>query len=71
VAWAASPGPRGCAEVIGWLGVRAGSGARRWLPGGGRRDTGSGEPVARAGQQASAGATGGPSGVRSSACLRR
>jgi hypothetical protein len=41
-----------------------------WLPGGGRRDTSSGEPAARAGQQASAGATGAPSGVRSSTCLR-
>jgi hypothetical protein len=50
--------------MVGWLGDRAGSRARRWPPGGGRRDTGSGEPAARAGQQASAGATGGPSGVR-------
>jgi hypothetical protein len=45
--------------------------ARRWLPGGDRGDTGFGEPAARAGQQASAGATGGPGGVRSSTCLRR
>jgi hypothetical protein len=70
VARAASLGPRECAETVGWLGDRAGSRARRWLPGGGRRDTGSGEPAARAGQQASAGATRGPSGVRSSTCLR-
>jgi hypothetical protein len=71
VARAASLGPRGCADTVGWLGDCAGSRARRWLPGGGRRDTGSGELAAQAGQQASAGATGGPSGVRSSTCLRR
>jgi hypothetical protein len=71
VARAASLGPRGCAEMVGWFGDRAGSRARRWLPGGGRRDTSSGEPAARACQQASAGDTGGPSEVRSSACLRR
>jgi hypothetical protein len=58
VARAASLGPRECAETVGCLGDRAGSGARRWLPGGGRRDTGSGEPAARAGQQASAGLQG-------------
>jgi hypothetical protein len=69
VARAASLGPRGCTETVGWLGDRAGSRARRWLPGGGRRDTGSGEPAARAGQQVSAGAIGGPIGVRSSSCL--
>jgi hypothetical protein len=68
VARTSSLGPRGCAEMVGWLGDRAGSRARRCLPGGGRRDTGSGEPAARAGQQASARATGGPSGVRSSTC---
>jgi hypothetical protein len=55
---AAALGPRGCAETVGWHGDHAGSIARRWLPGGGRRDTGSGEPTAWAGQQASAGATG-------------
>jgi hypothetical protein len=71
VAQAASLGPRGCAETVGWFGDRAGSRAHRWLPSGGRRDTSSGESAARAGQQASAGATGGPSEVRSSACLRR
>jgi hypothetical protein len=71
VARAASLGPRGYAETVGWLGGRAGSRARRWLPGGGRSDTGFGEPAARAGQQVSAGATGGPSGVRSGTCLRR
>jgi hypothetical protein len=71
VAREASLGPRECAETVGWLVERAGSRAHRWLPRGGRRDTGSGEPAARAGQQASAGATGGPSGLRSSACLRR
>jgi hypothetical protein len=54
---------------MSWLARgRAKSRARRWLPGGGRRDTGSDEPAARAGQQASAGATGGPGGVRSSTC---
>jgi hypothetical protein len=41
------------------------------MPSGGRSDTGSGEPAAQGGQQASAEATGGPSEVRSSACLRR
>jgi hypothetical protein len=71
VARAASLGPRESAATVGWLGDRAGSRARRWLPGGGRGDTGSGEPAAQAGQQASAGATGGPSGVRSSTCMRR
>jgi hypothetical protein len=71
VAQAASLGPSGGAETVGWLGDCAGSRTLRWLPGGGRRDTGSSEPVARAGQQASARATGGPSEVRSSACLRR
>jgi hypothetical protein len=71
VARAALLGPRECAETVGWLGERAGSRTRRWLPGGCRRDTGSGEPAARAGQQARAGATGGPSEVRSSACLQR
>jgi hypothetical protein len=58
VARAAALGPRGCVEMVGWHGDRAESIARRWLPGGGRRDTGSGEPAARAGQQASVGATG-------------
>jgi hypothetical protein len=67
----ASRCPREGARWVGWLGGRAESRARRWLPGGGRRDIGSGEPAARAGQQASVGATGGPSGVRSSTCLRR
>jgi hypothetical protein len=71
VARAASRGSRGCVEVVGLLGRRAGSRARRRLSGGGRRGTGSGEPAARAGQQACAGATRSPSGVRSSACLRR
>jgi hypothetical protein len=71
VARAASRGSRGCVEVVGWLGRRAGSRARRRLSGGGRRGTGSGEPAARAGQQASAGATGSPSAVRGNACLRR
>jgi hypothetical protein len=33
VAWAASLGSRGCAEVVGWLGRRAGSRARRRLSG--------------------------------------
>jgi hypothetical protein len=66
----ASRGPSGGAEMVAWLGDRAGSRARRWLPGGGRRDTGPGEPATRAGQQASAGATGDPSGMRSSTCLR-
>jgi hypothetical protein len=68
---AASLGPRGCAETVGWLGNHARSRTRRWLPGGGRRDTGSGEPAARAGQQTSARATGGPSGVRRSTRLQR
>jgi hypothetical protein len=71
VARATSLGPTECAETVGRLGERAGSRAHRWLPGGSRRDTGSSEPAARAGQQVSAGATEGPSGVRSSACLRR
>jgi hypothetical protein len=71
VAQAASLGPSGGAKTVGWLGDRAGSRTHRWLPGGDRNDTGSGEPAARAGQQASVGATGGPSEVRSSACLRR
>jgi hypothetical protein len=71
VARAASRGSRGWVEVVGLLGGRAGSRARRRLSGGGRRGTGSGEPTAQIGQQASAGATGSPSGVRSSACLRR
>jgi hypothetical protein len=57
--------------MVGWLGDRAGSRTRRWLSGSGRSDTGFGEPVARAGQQASTGAKGGPSEVRSSVCLRR
>jgi hypothetical protein len=70
VAGAASLGSRGCAEMVGWLGSRAGSRTRRWLPGGGRRDTDSGEPTARADQQARAGATGGPKGVGSSTCCR-
>jgi hypothetical protein len=70
VARTASRGPRECAETVGWLGDRARSRTRRWLPGGGRRDTGSGEPVARAGQQASAEVVGGPSGMRSSTCWR-
>jgi hypothetical protein len=58
VAQAASLEPSGGAETVGWLGDRAGSRTRRWLSGGGRSDTGSGEPAAQAGQQASAGATG-------------
>jgi hypothetical protein len=71
VARAASLGPRGCAEMVGWLSDRAGRRTRRWLLDGGRRDTGSGEPAARASQQASARATGGPSGARRSTRLRR
>jgi hypothetical protein len=61
VARAASLGPRGCAETVGWLGDRVGSRARRWL---------SDEPAARVGQQASVGSTGGPSGLRSGTRLR-
>jgi hypothetical protein len=35
--------------MVGWLGDRAESRARRWLPGGGRGDSGSGEQQARPG----------------------
>jgi hypothetical protein len=59
VARAASLGSRGCAEVVGWLGTRAGSRARRRLSGSGRGRDPSGERAARADQQARAGATGG------------
>jgi hypothetical protein len=58
VARTASRGPRERAEAVGWLGDRAGSRARRWLPGGGRGRSHSGELASRAGQQASARATG-------------
>jgi hypothetical protein len=68
VAQVASRGPRERAETVGWLGDRVGSRARRWLPGGGRGRNHSGELAARAGQQASAGATGGPKGVGSITC---
>jgi hypothetical protein len=60
VARAASLGSRGCAEVVGWLGRRAGSRARRRLFGGGRRRDPSDELAARADQQVRARATGGP-----------
>jgi hypothetical protein len=63
-------GPRERAEAVGWLGDRAGSRARQWLPGGGHGRNHSGELAARAGQQASAGATGGPKGVGSSTSWR-
>jgi hypothetical protein len=43
VARAASLGSRECAEVVGWLGRRAGSRARRWLSGGGRERNHSGD----------------------------
>jgi hypothetical protein len=59
VARAASLGSRGCAKVVGWLGRRAGSRARRRLSSGGRGRHPSGELAARADQQARAGATGG------------
>jgi hypothetical protein len=35
--------------MVGWLGVRAESGGRRWLPGGGREDSGFAEQAARLG----------------------
>jgi hypothetical protein len=62
--------PRERAEAVGWLGDHAGSRARRWLPRNGRGRNHSGELAARAGQQASAGATGGPKGVGSSTSWR-
>jgi hypothetical protein len=71
VARVASLGPRGCAEMVGWLGDRAKGRARRWLPGGGLGSSNSGELAARPEQHAQGRATGGPSGVRSSTCLRR
>jgi hypothetical protein len=70
VARVASRGPRERTETVGWLGDRAESRARRWLPGGDHGRNHSGELAARAGQQASAGATGGPKGVGSSTCWR-
>jgi hypothetical protein len=70
VARVASQGPRERTEAVGWLGDRAGSRARRRLPGCGRGRNHSGELAARADQQARVGATGGPSGVRSSTCWR-
>jgi hypothetical protein len=71
VARVASLGPRGCAEMVGWLGDRAKGRARRWLPGGSLGSSNSGELAARPEQHAQGRATGGPSGVRSSTCLRR
>jgi hypothetical protein len=59
VARAASLGPRGGTESVGWLGDRAGSRARRRRLGGGRGRNHSGELAARADQQALTGATGG------------
>jgi hypothetical protein len=70
VAQAASLGSRGCTEVVGWLGRRAGSRARRRLSGGGCGRDPSGELAARADQQARAGATGGSYEVGSSTCWR-
>jgi hypothetical protein len=70
VARVASWGPRERAEAVGWLGDRAGSRARRRLPGGGRGRNHSGELAARADQQARAGAIGGPKGVGSGTCWR-
>jgi hypothetical protein len=70
VARTASRGPRERAEAVGWLRDRAGSRARRWLPGGGRGRNHSDDLAARAGQQASAGATGGPKGVGTSTSWR-
>jgi hypothetical protein len=70
VARVASQGPRERTEAVGWLGDRAGSRARRRLPGCGRGRNNSGELAARADQQARVGATGGPSGVRSNTCWR-
>jgi hypothetical protein len=52
--------------VVGWLGRRAGSTARRRLSGGGCGRDPSGELAARADQQAHAGATGGSYEVGSS-----
>jgi hypothetical protein len=46
----ASRCPREIARWVGWLGGRAESRARRWLPGGGRGDSGSGEQATRPGQ---------------------
>jgi hypothetical protein len=43
VARAASLGPSGCAEMVGWLGDRAEGGARRRQQWGGRREAYSGE----------------------------
>jgi hypothetical protein len=43
VARVASLGPSGGVGMVGWLEVRAKSVARRWLPGGGRQDSGSSE----------------------------
>jgi hypothetical protein len=70
VARAASLGSRECAEVVGWLGRRAGSRARRRLSGGGRGRDPSGELAARADQQARARATGGSYEVENSTCWR-
>jgi hypothetical protein len=70
VARAASLGSRGCAEVVGWLGRRAGRRARRRLSGGGRGRDPSGELAARADQQARTRATGGSYGVGSITCWR-
>jgi hypothetical protein len=70
VARAASLGSRGCAEVVGWLGRRAGRRARRRLSGGGRGRDPSSERAARADQQAPARATGGSYGVGSNTCWR-
>jgi hypothetical protein len=49
VARVASLGPSGGTGMVGWLGVRAESGGRRWLPGGGREDSSFGEQAARLG----------------------
>jgi hypothetical protein len=52
VARAASLGPSGRAEMVGWLGDRADGGARRQQQWGGRREAYSGEQVERLGLQA-------------------
>jgi hypothetical protein len=54
-----------------YLGEQAEARARRGLPGGGRGSSNSGELVAWPEQHAKGEATGDPSGVRSSTCLRR
>jgi hypothetical protein len=71
MAYRASLRPKGGATSTHWLGEQAEARARHGLLGGGCGSSNSGELVAWPEQHAKGEATGVPSGVRSSTCLRR